>query len=120
MIPSEIDDAIDQQAPGDREESVTEVPHIPINIRKKKYERTIDDYLQDKIDEDELEKEIWDALRGRLGYYEAIDSMFADANFNTWVPEGSTMMYFGVELEEGRPILLEEIPDVEETLEIVE
>jgi len=46
--------------------------------------------------------------------------VFADANFNTWVPEGSTMVYFGVELKEGRPILLEEIPDVEETLEIVE
>lgn len=120
MIPSEIDDAIDKQAPVDREESPTEVPHIPINIRKDKYDRAVQSYLDGKITEAELEDEVWRALRGYIEYDEAIESVFGEVTTRTFIPEGSTFQYFGVVIPEGHPIILEEYPSYDEMIEIVE
>ena len=120
MIPSEIDNAIDQQAPVDREESVIEVPHIPVDVRKDKYDRAVQWYLDGKLTEDEFEDEVWRALRGYIEYHEAIESVFGEITTRTFTPEGSMFQYFGVVIPEGQPIILEEYPSYEEMLEIVE
>jgi len=103
-----------------REVSPTLVPHIPMNARQEKYQTAVDEYLAGNLTEDELEAEIWDALRGRLEYHEAINALFETDRFTTWIPEGSTLKCFGVMIEEGQPLLLEEIPSPEETLDVVE
>lgn len=102
------------------ESTVKEVPHIPLEWRTERYEEAVDDYLNDRIDEDELEIEIEYALRGRVGFRQLLKQIELAPIRGEDLPKGSKYSVFGVKIDSGQSVVLDRLPDFEETREVVE
>lgn len=87
------------------------VPVVPNRLREDKYSNAVDAYLDDEIDEAELEREIEDALLGRIPFDEVLKMSELVSPHHMPDPNEGYHLY-GVELEYGETIEPEETPNL--------
>jgi len=85
------------------------VPVVPDKLRKRKYRQAVEDYVEnDRIDEDELEREIENALVGRVTFDEVLTLPEVARAYQG--EQCGDFVFYGVSVEYGDVIEQEETP----------